>query len=95
MVERRLRSRSFRRVHKVLPGGRNTIHYERKKPKAGTCSITGEVLKGVPRERPVKMQNMPKTHKRPERPFGGVLSSRGSRAVLKAKARLSSLEQKE
>lgn len=92
MVERKLRSRSNRRVAKVAPGGRNIIHYERKKPKMGTCPITGEKLKGVPRERPVKMTNMPKTHKRPERPFGGVLSSRASRAVLKAKARVSSLE---
>ncbi len=83
MPERKLRSRSFRRVKKVTPGGRNVTHYERKKPKPASCPVTGELLKGVPRERPTKMKNMPKTRKRPERPFGGVLSSKASRAVLR------------
>ena len=84
----RLKSRTLRRVKKVAPGGRNIIHYEKAKPKAATCPVTGEKLKGVPRELPTKMKNMPKTKKRPERPFGGVLSSKASRNVLKNKARL-------
>lgn len=91
MVERKLRSRSLRRVKKTTPGGRNVIHHLKKKPKAPRCAITGEKLKGVPRESPSKMKNMPKTQKRPERPFGGVLSSKASRSVLKKKARSSSL----
>jgi len=91
MPTRQLRSRSYRRVKKATPGGRNITHYDRKKPKAAKCAVTGEKLKGVPRERPSKMRNMPKTQKRPERPFGGVLSSRASRAVLKKKARSSNL----
>lgn len=92
MPQRKLRSRSLRRVKKVAPGGRNLLHYEGKKPKAGTCPITGEKLKGVPREKPSKMNNMPKSKKRPERAFGGVLSSKGARAVLKSKARLNELK---
>jgi large subunit ribosomal protein L34e len=87
MVAGRLKSRTLRRVKKVAPGGRNIIHYERRKPKAASCPVTGEKLKGVPRELPSKMKNMPKTKKRPERPFGGVLSSKASRNILKNKAR--------
>ena len=87
MPQRRYRSTSYRKIAKKAPGGRALVHYERKKPKAATCSVTGDVLKGVPRERPVKMKNMPKTSKRPQRPFGGVLSSRASRDILKKKAR--------
>lgn len=83
----RFKSRTFRRVKKVAPGGRNLLHYEKPKPKAAKCPVTGEKLKGVPREKPTKMQNMPKTKKRPERPFGGVLSSKASRNILKKKAR--------
>ena len=92
MVQRKHRSRSFRRVSTKTPGGSTVVHFTRKKPKAAICPVTGEELKGVPRERPSKMQNMPKTQKRPERPFGGVLSSRASRAILKQKARLSEEE---
>jgi len=55
------------------------------------CSVTGQTLKGVPRELPVKMQNMPKTSKRPQRPFGGVLSSQASREELKKRVRTTKL----
>lgn len=61
--------------------------YVRRKPKVGTCPITGQTLKGVPRALPVKMQNMPKTKKRPTRPFGGVLSSKAAREEIKSRAR--------
>lgn len=92
MTERKYRSNSYRKVKKVTPGHRNVTHYSRKKPKLGTCPVTGEKLKGVPRERPVKMRNMAKSSKRPQRPFGGVLSSKASREVLKNKARESPLQ---
>ena len=92
MPARRHRSRSLRRVFVRTPGGRVVMHYEQRKPKLGRCPITGQTLKGVPRERPIKMQNMPKTFKRPQRPFGGVLSSQASREVLKSKARFDNLE---
>jgi len=88
MVEGRFRSRkAFRRVHVIVPGNTSKIHFRPRKPKLGSCSVTGEKLKGVPREKPKKMQNMSKTSKRPSRPFGGVLSSRAMRTNLKARAR--------
>jgi large subunit ribosomal protein L34e len=87
MVEGKLRSRTFRRVFRKTPGGRNTIHYVKRKPKIAHCSVCGAKLKGVPRERPYRMQNMAKTKKRPERPFGGVLCSACARQKIIDEAR--------
>jgi len=83
----RHKSRSMRRVYKKTPGAKNVLHYEKRKPKIGHCASCGAALKGVPRERPYKMQNMPKTKKRPERPFGGVLCSKCMRLEMKKKAK--------
>ncbi len=81
------RSRSLRRVYTKLPGGRTTIHYKKRKPNKAKCGNCGDVLKGVTRETPSKMKNTPKTKKRPERPYGGVLCSKCSRELFKNKAR--------
>lgn len=83
----RLRSRSLRKIHVKAAGGRTVLHYKRKKPKIAHCSKCGAKLKGVARERPYKMQNMPKTKKRPERPYGGVLCSKCMRNLFVEKAR--------
>jgi len=85
-MQHKTKSRTFRRVKVRTINGTKTT-YQRRKPKAGTCPETGETLKGVPRALPYKMKTMPKTHKRPERPFGGVLSSSAARKKIKNKAR--------
>ncbi len=92
MVAPKYRSRSMRRVFVRTPKG-TRIHYKRRDPKTGICPVTGEVLKGVPRVSANKMKNLSKTKKRPQRPFGGVLSSRAMRrfAITEARA-LSQLE---
>lgn len=87
MPEGNKRSRTFKRIHKKLPGGRNTVHYEKRKPGKAKCGKCGALLKGVPRERPYKMQKMPRSVKRPERPYGGNLCSRCTREVFIQKAR--------
>ena len=81
------KSRTLRRVKRVAPGGRVVTHYKKRKPSKARCSVTGQVLPGVANERPYKMKKMPKTAKRPERPFGGVLSSKAMRNHMKKKAR--------
>ena len=81
------RSRSFRRVHRKVPGGKTSLHYKKKKPGKAKCGRCKAVLKGVARERPYKMANMPKTKKRPERPYGGVLCSKCMRELFKEKSR--------
>lgn len=93
MVAPKYRSRSMRHVYVKTPGGRTTIHYKPRNPKTGRCPITGEELKGMPRVSANKRRNMPKTKKRPQRPFGGVLSSKAMRKLVKEEARtLSQLE---
>lgn len=67
------RTRSLRRVYVRTPGGETKIHYEKRRPGPARCAICGRPLNGVPRLRPVELRNLPKTAKRPERMFGGVL----------------------
>jgi large subunit ribosomal protein L34e len=81
------KSRTFRRVFKKLPGGKTKISYVYRKPGKTSCSNCNAVLKGVIRERPLRMRNTPKTKKRPERPYGGILCSKCSREKIKQMAR--------
>ena len=81
------RSRSFRRVYRKVPGGKTSLHYKKKKPGKAKCGRCKAVLKGMARERPYKMVNMPKTKKRPERPYGGVLCIKCMRELFKEKSR--------
>ncbi len=81
------RSRTFRRVHVKTPGAKNRVQYRKRKPAPAKCGACGAVLKGVPRERPYKLAKLPKTKKRPERPFGGVICSRCTREKIVGEAR--------
>jgi large subunit ribosomal protein L34e len=83
----RQKSRSLRRVFVKTPGGKTVLHYRKRKPGKAKCGSCGTILKGVPRERPFKMENMAKSKKRPERPFGGVLCSKCMRNLIKEQAR--------
>lgn len=79
MPSGRHKSRTLRRVFVRTPGSRTVLRYRKRKPARALCAACKKPLAGVPRERPHKMQNMPKTAKRPERPFGGNLCSACSR----------------
>ncbi len=87
MVKPGLRSRSLRRVSRRTPGSSTVVQYRKRKPSKAKCGNCGEILAGVPRERPHKMTKMAKTQKRPERPFGGVLCSSCMRRKLVLDAR--------
>jgi large subunit ribosomal protein L34e len=89
MPEPRYRSRTYRRVKKKLPGGKTVTHYEKRKPSVAKCSKCGALLKGIPRERPHRMQKLGISKKRPQRPYGGYLCTKCSRELIKNKARLS------
>ena len=81
------KSRTLRRVFVKTPSGKNKIHYRKRKPSHSSCGGCGIALQAVPRELPAKMTNMPKTEKRPDRPYGGILCSTCMRMVMKDKAR--------
>jgi len=89
MVSGKHKSRkAYRKVKVVAPGNVVKEQYRKKKPKKAKCGKCGKQLAGMPRERPYKMQNMPKTKKRPERPYGGVLCSKCMREKLKEKLKI-------
>ncbi len=87
MVDGKHKSRSMRKVFRRTPGAKTVVHYVKRKPSKAQCGMCGTQLAGVPREGPAKMRNMPKTSKRPERPFGGVLCAKCSKRVAIAEAR--------
>jgi len=91
MVKGSQKSRSPRRVKKRTPNGNVKTVYLKRKPKKAVCAVYKTPLAGVARARPTEMQNMPKTAKRPERPYGGVLSSKAMREKMKEKARATKL----
>ena len=77
----RHRSRSWRRVYKKITHGVKLV-YKRKKPKKTECNITGSKLSGVKRDIPSRIKKLSKSKKRPERPYGGVLSPMASRREI-------------
>ena len=87
MVEPYKRSRTLRRLQVKLPGGRTVWHYEERKPRNAKCGKCGSALKGIKRERPVKMRNMARTMKTVQRPYGGNLCSRCMRSLIIGRAR--------
>ena len=82
MTYGRFKSRTFRRLKVKTPGAKTVLHYKRRKPKNAQCATCGAVLMGVPRGVTSKIRNLPKTKKRPERPYGGYLCSRCMRAKI-------------
>ena len=87
MVEGKKKSRTFRRVKVKTPGGKTVTHYKRRQPSKAKCAGCGAVLAGVARALPRKIQNMPKTKKRPTRAYGGVLCTKCTRKKIIQKAR--------
>ncbi|MDP3728833.1 MAG: 50S ribosomal protein L34e [bacterium] len=83
------RNRSFRKVLVKL-ASKVTTHYKKRNPAKAQCGGCGKELHGVPRARIVKMQNLPKTKKRPERPYGGVFCSKCMRETMIARAKAQS-----
>ncbi len=81
------RSGRFRKVFVKTPGGEVHLHYRQRKPSKAVCATCGKVLAGVPHQLPAVLRNMPKTAKRPERPYGGVLCSKCMRVMFQTKAR--------
>ena len=81
------KSGRLRKIFVKTPGGRTVTHFRQRKPSKAICGNCKNQLAGVPRELPSKMANMPKTAKRPERIYGGVLCSKCTRELLQHKAR--------
>ena len=87
MPENRYRSRSYKRMNKVTPGGKNVLRYKKKKPSKHVCAECGAPLHGVPRGRPYEINKLARTRKRPNRPYGGYYCSKCARKHFKDEAR--------
>ncbi len=87
MVSGKHKSRSKRRVF-VKTTTKTKIHYRKRKPSKAKCGKCRVILKGVPNVRAMKLKRIPKTKKRPERPYGGVLCSKCMRLEIKRLARI-------
>jgi len=83
MVKPKLRSRSKKRRKVKTPGKRLVTHYKKKKAGIARCAVCKNPLHGVPRLNPDEMGKLPKTKKRPERPYGGNLCSKCMRNLFK------------
>jgi len=89
----RHRSRSPRRVYVRLPGGETVVHYEKRRPAPARCAICGRPLSGVPRLRASELRKLPKTAKRPERAYGGVICPSCLAKLIKKSVRGQVLEE--
>ena len=83
----RYRSRTFRRIHTRTPGGKNVLHYARRKNAKPQCAKCGVFLIGVARGTKNIVKKIPRSARRPSRPFGGNLCSACMRRVIIAKVR--------
>ncbi|VVC02125.1 Ribosomal protein L34e [uncultured archaeon] len=83
------RSTSVRKIHKRIPSG-NTLHFERRK-KGGChhCALSGDRLPGV-----ASQAGKAKSAKRPNRKFGGALSSAVSSRIIRIASRVKEGEMK-
>lgn len=91
MVSRMYRSKGLKRAKIKTPGGKITVHYRKERPKTAKCSSCGKELKGVPRLRQSELKRLPKSQRRPERPYGGILCSECMREVFRKRAKKTSI----
>ena len=87
MVSGKHKSNTLRKVFRRGTSGKVKVQYRKRNPSKAKCASCGKQLAGVPRQRAGKMQKMPKTAKRPERPYGGVLCSPCSRKKIVEKTK--------
>jgi large subunit ribosomal protein L34e len=86
MVEGRRKSNTYAKKQ-VSTATTTKQRVVKRKPSRAKGKETGEHLHGVPRGRPVDLKRMTKSQRRPDRPYGGVLSGKAMRQRFKEQAR--------
>lgn len=86
MVNGAKKSRSARKVYKRVTKGVKTS-YEIRKPSGTVCGNCGISLPGISAKKASAMKNTAKSHKRAQRPFGGVLCSSCLKDLIVIEAR--------
>ncbi|MFH1721492.1 MAG: helix-hairpin-helix domain-containing protein [Candidatus Altiarchaeota archaeon] len=85
MVAPRHRSRSAKRLKVKTPGGKNVIHYRRKKPSSATCGRCKKKLGGVVSLRQSKILKLASSKRKPNRPFAATLCQRCTESLIRYK----------
>jgi len=80
------KSRTFRRIRVRTPGGKNVLHYERRKPAKAKCAVCRAELKGISCNIPSKIKKMSKSQKTVARPYSNMCSA-CMRNLIKKEAR--------
>ena len=70
-----------------VPGGRLRYFNARRKTSRPVFSVTGQILPGIPQTKRFQTSKISKSKRRPQRPYGGVLSSSAMRSLIIKKAR--------
>jgi|YelNatPaOPRAMG01_1025707.scaffolds.fasta_scaffold05813_13 large subunit ribosomal protein L34e len=70
-----------------VPSGKVSVKKKWKKPAVAKCAVCGKPLQGVPKLRAVEIRKLPKSKRKPERPYGGYLCSKCARELFREKAR--------
>jgi large subunit ribosomal protein L34e len=70
-----------------LPSGKTAFKKKLKKASPAKCAVCGKPLQGIPRLRQAEARKLPKSKRKPERPYGGYLCSECTREIFKEKAR--------
>lgn len=78
-------ARKAKKIKKRTPSGRSVMRRGRRKPSAARCARCGAKLHGMPRLRPSALKKLPKSKRRPNRPYGGNLCTRCMRELFKGK----------
>ncbi len=69
------------------PGAETKLHYRRRKNAVPQCADCGATLPGVARGTKTQVKAIPRSQRRPERPYGGKLCSKCTRRTLIASVR--------
>lgn len=80
--------RKIKKIKKRTPSGKSVVRKGKRKPSMAKCANCGAPLHGTPRLKPIKLKRLPKSKRRPNRPYGGNLCSRCTRELLKSRVEI-------
>lgn len=77
--------RVAKKIKKRTPSGRSVIRRGKRKPSVAKCAECGAKLHGMPRLKSSKLRKLPKSKRKPNRPYGGYMCAKCTRELFKNK----------
>jgi large subunit ribosomal protein L34e len=75
------------KVRVRVPSGKVVVRKKWKKAAPAKCAVCGKPLQAIPRLRQAEMRKLPKSKRKPERPYGGYLCAECMKEIFREKAR--------